>query len=280
MSGTRLDAPGNSRDDVRRGHLGARLDGVFARLASLTAVDGVAPGLLERRFGSDPIFGPRYLPALQRWAAEAGRPEPTSLAEAAGILGPEALRRVGTWLAVAAVAKDLAPRAGLRPDAQFAWSVATGFAAARLDRSALAETAGALVNVGVLALAHQYGANYGAILDALTGEATPLHQAERMAFGTDHGTEGQAVLKVGGFSDDVTSAVAGHCAAGPNEGLAGSLRLAEALVHQLGFDGGVGLAPPDLSMEALAAKGVDESSLGAFAQDLTQTVQMAQRLLA
>ncbi len=271
----RLNAA-NAQAEARRLIYGStairRCDPWLRRMASLMQREEFAPAMLNRILGGDPQLQAVALKAVLAEETN-GRSAPTSLTEAASRYGYSRVRDTIMLVGIHLCHLEMAPFGQFDAKALTIQAVAIWTAANELgDRS----LTGLVANIGIGGLAAAFGSEYRHVVQSLAGGSTPLHQAEKRAFGTDHAHFGAAILREAGFNEAICYDAEHH-----TDSDAGSevIAVAEVVAHQMGFDGGMANAAGDISEEALAGFGVVESSMARMAVQITNQVQWSERLI-
>ncbi len=129
-------------------------------------------------------------------------------------------------------------------------AVIAGMVASRMHESeGVAFTAGLLHDVGKIILASQEGEKYGRLMLNVSASGSSLAEAEKEAFGFDHGEIGARLLTRWGLPSDIVLPVGHHhhlAGAEPCERLAATVNLADAMAHCLGENPSTApVMPPD-----------------------------------
>lgn len=256
----------------------SRLDSVLSRLATINQPDEMAGPMLDRIIAADSILGQRVPLAVGAYCTSKSVSLPGSLTEAVRSLGYSAIRRIVSITGYKVLTGELIRRTELNEGALLAQAVAVAsgaafFASKCSQPTDLAFSAGLFANVGVPVLANSER-GYASISASVAGGAVQLHEAEKPAAGCTHAEAGYCLLTDYNFHDAICGAAAFHTASSTVT-LIECVRLAEAFAHQLGFDGGFAIVPPDFDFSALRALNASEADAGQVASEIDQWNQLA-----
>jgi HD-like signal output (HDOD) protein len=258
----------------------SRLDSILSRLATINHADEMAGPMLDRIIAADPILGQRVPLAVATYCDSKSVSLSGSLTEAVRSLGYPAIRRIVSITGYCVLAEELIRRTDLNKSALLAQAVAvasgSAFFATKIGQpSELAFSAGLFANIGVPTLANSEK-GYASICASVAGGTVQLHEAEKTAAGCTHAETGYCLLTDYNFHEAICAAAAFHPAAS-NVVLIECVRLAEAFAHQLGFDGGFAIVPPDFDFGALRALNASEADAGQVAGEIECWNSLAQK---
>lgn len=193
------------------------------------------------------------------------------------VLGPSTIRDL---VLTASVVQTLG-RTGTALEGLLSHSMACGIAARALAERAKyrltgdAYAAGLLHDLGKVALRQNDAARYDAVLALCRAQNTPVEDAERGLFGTDHAEVGGWLAERWGLPADIVEAIARHHrpdAATRNRALAALVHIANSLAERAGYAWATGLRPSPVQATAWELVEPDAGARNVMLAELVQDV--------
>ncbi|MBN9501854.1 MAG: HDOD domain-containing protein [Armatimonadetes bacterium] len=262
----------------------SRLDSILTRLGTVSQEQELVGAMLERVLNSDPVLAQKLPVAIAIYCTENKHGIPGSVADAVRVIGYGEVRKIVQIVGLSCFVEEIATRVSMNAKHLLSQAVAVGIGAEFLLRktgqpSAMAFSAGLFANVGVptLALAER---EYEAITSSVGGGSVQLHEAEKKALGCTHMEVGWSVLTDHAFPEIVALGASAHADTTHANMTVKAVALSEAFAHQLGYDGGFAIVPPEFDPNSLATFGCSESETMALAELVTRWTSLTFKMLA
>lgn len=286
MAVSRLDSSGASLRAVNAAKAISRIvkvDSILTRVAKISQLEEMAPAMLDRIINTDAVLGQRVPLAVAAYCAEKKKPLPGSLGEATGELSYDAVRKIVLLVGISEIHKELESRCQMSAAHLTNQAVAVATASEYLGVKAgqpacIAFAAGLFANLGIATLASSER-GYHAICSSVAGGTVQLHEAEFEALTCTHADAGYCLLTDFGFPEPVCAVAGNHTKETPSS-LVFAVSVAEALAHQLGFDGGFAIVPPNFDPAVLTKLGAPESDAERLVVEITNWNSLAAKILA
>ncbi len=286
MAVSRLDSSGSGLRAVNAamaiGKI-VRVDSIFSRLGTISHNDEMAPSMLERVINADPVLGQRVLVAIAVYCSEMKKPIPGSIGDAARDLSYGLVRKIVLTVGLDAVHKEMQSRTQLQAkqltDQAIAVATASEYFGLKVGQAeSTGFAAGLFANVGVWTLANAERA-YGGICTSVAGGTIQLHEAEQLALTCTHAEAGYCLLTEYAFPEQVCMVAANHTHPSSSS-MVMALYLAETFAHQLGYDGGFAIVPPQFDEDSLKKFGATSADTERLLGAITQWNSLASKFLA
>jgi putative nucleotidyltransferase with HDIG domain len=188
-----------------------------------------------------------------------------SVAEAIGVLG---LRTVRSVVTAAGIAGSFSRHPGFDHDAFWRHSLGSALCAQALatalrrDDADLAFTVGLLHDIGRLALASTFAAEYAEVERWRHDRDCSTADAELAVLGVDHAELGGRIARQWNFAPAIIEAIREHHTppVAGELGLTGVAHVADAIAHALGLGGDADEPVPTLAMPIWSACGLDDAA--------------------
>lgn len=258
---------------LRNAPIMRRVDPFLRRLAAVAQRSDMPAAMIERVLNGEPAVQAAVTHALAALGYEGGVNAPERLTDAVTLFGPELVREACLIALLHLVHKEFCRQSSLDPMALTMQAVA--ISATTKELNAPADQA-LLLNIGVAAMSAAFGQPYDNVVHSIAGSDLPLNEAEERMLHTNHGAMGASLMTDFGVPEPFAVAARTHSSL---KGNPTPFAVAEAVAHQLGFDGGMANMAPMLPDEILKGAGISDTVLAKIAEKVPAAASRAQRLV-